>query len=63
MGAIRIVTNRSRGFEMLLVAIIPGMAQAKLDNKGIKDLPDKPITLRRSSKSVKRLNEQAQTKI
>ena len=42
IGAIRIVTIRSREFEILLVAMIPGIAQAKLESSGIKDLPERP---------------------
>ena len=42
MGAIKMVTKRSREFEILLVAMIPGIAQAKLERSGINDLPDRP---------------------
>jgi len=42
-GATKIVTIRSRRFPITRVAIMPGTAQAKEDNSGMKDLPLKPI--------------------
>ena len=45
------VTSRSRALEMERVAMMPGMAQAKLDNSGMKLRPDKPtLPISRSSK-------------
>jgi hypothetical protein len=41
-GAIRIVARRSFGFSMVRVAMMPGMAQAKLDRSGMKALPCRP---------------------
>ena len=41
-GAIMMVARRSRGFWMVRVAMIPGMAQAKLDSKGMNARPDRP---------------------
>lgn len=43
-GAIRIVTRRSRGFWMVRAAMMPGMAQAKLDSSGMKDRPLSPAS-------------------
>ena len=55
MGAIKMVTKRSRALEILLVAIIPGMAQAKLDKSGINDRPERPTEpITRSSKYAAR---------
>ncbi|MNV86075.1 hypothetical protein D3C71_1800790 [compost metagenome] len=54
-GAIMMVTSRSRQSVMDRVAITPGTAQAKLDNSGIKDRPDKPtVPITRSSKNAAR---------
>ncbi len=40
---------------MVRVAMMPGMAQAKLDSKGMKALPDKPtLPITRSSKNAAR---------
>ena len=49
------VTKRSRELEILLVAIIPGIAQAKLESSGINDRPDKPTEpITRSNKNAAR---------
>ena len=54
-GAIMIVAKRSRGFWMVRVAMMPGIAQAKLDSKGMKARPDKPtLPMTRSSKNAAR---------
>ena len=41
-GATMIVARRSRGSWIERVAMIPGIAQAKLDSSGMKERPDKP---------------------
>ena len=41
-GATRMVTRRSLRFSMVRVAMMPGMAQAKLLSMGMKDLPCRP---------------------
>ena len=41
-GAIMIVASRSRQFGMVRVAMMPGIAQAKLDSSGMKARPDRP---------------------
>jgi len=49
------VVNRSRQFGMVRVAMMPGMAQAKLDRRGIKARPDKPtLPMTLSSKKAAR---------
>ena len=54
-GAIMMVLSRSRGFWMVRVAMMPGMAQAKLDNKGMNARPDSPtLPIRRSSRKAAR---------
>ena len=39
------VTSLSLGLEMVLVAIMPGMAQAKLESKGKNERPLKPTEI------------------
>src|SRR6266571_3097074 len=41
-GATRMVASRARRLEMTRVAMMPGMAQAKLDNSGMKARPCSP---------------------
>ncbi len=41
-GATRIVARRPRRLEMTRVAMMPGIAQAKLDNSGMKARPCSP---------------------
>jgi hypothetical protein len=41
-GATRMVVNRSRRLSMTRVAMMPGMAQAKLDSSGMKARPCNP---------------------
>ena len=54
-GAIMMVTMRSRGFWIVRAAMMPGMAQAKLDSSGMKARPDKPTPpIRRSSRKAAR---------
>ena len=54
-GAIMMVTSRSRGLAMLRVAMMPGMAQAKLDSSGMNERPDSPTPpMMRSSKKAAR---------
>ena len=54
-GAMRIVTTRSRGLAMVRVAMMPGMAQAKLDSSGMNERPDSPTPpIRRSSRKAAR---------
>ena len=54
-GAIMMVASRSRGFWMVRVAMIPGMAQAKLDSKGMNARPESPtLPITRSSKKAAR---------
>ncbi len=54
-GAIMIVASRSRGFCMVRVAMIPGIAHAKLDSNGMNALPDKPtLPITRSSRNAAR---------
>ena len=54
-GAIRMVTSRSRGLAMVRAAMMPGMAQAKLDSSGMNDRPDSPtLPMMRSSRKAAR---------
>ena len=54
-GAIRIVTMRSRGFEIVRAAMIPGIAQAKLESSGMKERPERPTApISRSSRNAAR---------
>ena len=54
-GAIMIVASRSRGFWMVRVAMMPGMAQAKLDSSGMNARPDNPtLPMIRSSRNAAR---------
>ena len=54
-GAIKIVTKRSRGLAIVRVAMIPGIAQAKLESSGINERPDRPtVPITRSSSSAAR---------
>ena len=41
-GAIMMVVRRSRQFGIVRVAMMPGMAQAKLDSSGMNARPDRP---------------------
>ncbi len=50
-GAIMMVAMRSFGFSMVRVAMMPGMAHAKLDSSGTKALPCSPTP--RISRSIK----------
>ena len=54
-GAIMMVASRSRGFWMVRVAMMPGIAQAKLDSNGMKARPDNPtLPISRSSRNAAR---------
>ncbi len=54
-GAIMMVASRSRGFWMVRVAMMPGIAQAKLDSSGMKARPDRPtLPITRSSRNAAR---------
>ena len=54
-GAIMIVANRSRGFWIVRVAMIPGMAHAKLESNGMNARPDNPtLPIKRSSRNAAR---------
>ena len=54
-GATRMVARRSRGSWMLRVAMMPGMAQAKLDSSGMNERPDRPApAIIRSSRKAAR---------
>lgn len=54
-GAIMIVTRRSRGLAMVRAAMMPGIAQAKLDSRGMNERPDRPtLPIRRSSMKAAR---------
>ena len=54
-GATRMVVRRSRGSAMLRVAMMPGMAQAKLDSSGMKARPVRPaLNISRSSRNAAR---------
>ena len=54
-GAIMMVASRSRGEGMVRVAMMPGMAQAKLDSSGMKARPDRPtLPISRSSRKAAR---------
>ena len=54
-GAIMIVTQRSRGFWIVRVAMMPGIAQAKLDSNGMNERPDNPTPpIKRSSRNAAR---------
>ena len=54
-GAMRMVTSRARGSAMVRAAMMPGMAQAKLDSSGMNDRPDSPtLPISRSSRKAAR---------
>ena len=54
-GAMRMVTTRSRGLAMVRAAMMPGMAQAKLDSSGMNERPDRPTPpISRSSRKAAR---------
>ena len=54
-GATRIVARRSRGSWIERVAMIPGIAQAKLDSSGMNERPDRPAdAIIRSSRNAAR---------
>jgi hypothetical protein len=54
-GAIMMVTSRSRQWVMVRVAMMPGMAQAKLDSSGMNERPDSPtVPMTRSSRKAAR---------
>ena len=54
-GATMIVASRSRQLAMVRVAMMPGMAQAKLDSSGMKARPDRPTRpIRLSSRKAAR---------
>ena len=48
-GATKIVARRSLRFSIVRVAMMPGMAQAKLLSSGMKLLPCRPTLLSRRS--------------
>ena len=55
-GAISIVVSLSFSCSMLLAAIIPGIAQAKLDRSGINARPFKPtLAISESTKNAARV--------
>src|SRR5690606_14769864 len=54
-GATNIVVRRSRGSLIVREAIIPGTAQAKLDNRGMKARPERPaLNINLSSRKAAR---------
>ena len=54
-GATRMVAMRSRMSGIVRVAMIPGMAQAKDDNSGMKARPERPtLPITRSSRYAAR---------
>ena len=54
-GAIMIVARRSRRFGIVRVAMIPGIAHAKLDNSGMNARPERPtLPISRSSRYAAR---------
>jgi hypothetical protein len=54
-GATMMVTRRSRGLPMVRAAMMPGMAQAKLDSSGMNERPLRPTPpISRSSKKAAR---------
>ena len=54
-GAIRMVARRSRGSEIVRVAMMPGIAQAKLESSGMKLRPVSPtLAITRSSRNAAR---------
>ena len=54
-GAIMIVARRSRRFGMVRAAMMPGIAQAKLDSSGMNARPERPtLPIRRSSRKAAR---------
>ncbi len=54
-GAMNTVTHLVRRSEIVRAAMMPGMAQAKLESSGMKARPDRPrLPIRRSSKSAAR---------
>ena len=54
-GATRMVSQRSRQWVMVRVAMMPGTAHAKLDSSGMNDRPDKPtVPITRSSRKAAR---------
>ncbi|MCY1350548.1 hypothetical protein D9M69_367840 [compost metagenome] len=54
-GATRMVVRRSRGSWMVRVAMMPGIAQAKLDSSGMNERPDSPAPIiSRSSRNAAR---------
>ena len=54
-GAIMMVTQRSRALLIERAAMMPGIAQAKLDNSGMNERPDRPTdAITRSSRNAAR---------
>ena len=54
-GAIMIVVSRSRGLAIVRVAMMPGIAHAKLDSSGMNERPDRPTPpIMRSSRNAAR---------
>ena len=54
-GAIMIVTSRSRGLAIVRAAMMPGIAQAKLDRRGMNERPLRPtLPISRSSRNAAR---------
>ena len=54
-GATMIVASRSFQLAIVRVAMIPGIAQAKLDSSGMKARPDRPtLPIRLSSRKAAR---------
>ena len=56
-GAINIVVKRSRSPSMVRAAIIPGIAQAKLESNGIKALPLSPtlaisVSIKKAARAI-----------
>jgi hypothetical protein len=50
-----IVASRSRGFAIVRVAMMPGIAHAKLDSSGMNERPDRPTPpIMRSSRNAAR---------
>ncbi|MNN50429.1 hypothetical protein D3C81_1650150 [compost metagenome] len=56
-GAIRMVVRRSRFASITRVAMMPGMAQAKLDSRGMKARPCSPappmiLSIRKAARAM-----------
>ena len=54
-GAMMMVPSRSRGLAMVRAAMMPGIAQAKLESSGMNERPESPTPpMSRSSRNAAR---------